>query len=201
MLHDNVPACCTASFFHTFENQSKEALKREIKNACELALRHRKALVHAYTVATQHVANRALEESGFVKVMDVEDYKYPDASRRLYLWAYDLNIMRHAAISAPPAITAPVNPFAQPAPLQPAPTVPRAQAPVRLRQQNGKFMPAIGVEFTLYIDRPIPNTWIDHQFEVFNSITNRWTMRNYDRLRTYNWAAGLGNERRIRRIS
>ena len=201
MYHDNVPSCCTASFLHSFGDQSKEALKREIKAACELALRSRKALVHAYTVATQHVANQALEESGFVKVMDVEDHKYPTHSRRLYLWAYDLNIMRNAANNAPPAITAPVNPFAQPAPLQPAPTVPRAQAPVRLRQQNGKFMPAIGVEFTLHIDRPIPNTWNGHQFEVFNPTTNRWIMRNYDRLRAFNWAADFGNERRIRRIS
>ena len=200
MVHDNVPACCTASFLHNFGGESKESLKLEIKNACELALRCRKALVHAYTVASQNAANQALEESGFVKVMDVEDYKYPTQSRRLYLWAYDLNIMRHAANNAPPAITAPVNPFAQPAPLQPAPTVPRAQAPVRLRQQNGKFMPAIGVEFTLYTDRPIPDTWNGHRFEVFNLRSHQW-IEHGDRLRLHRWIPDLGNERRIRRIS
>lgn len=192
MVHDNVPACCTASFLHSFGDQSKETIEREIKDACELALRCRKALVHAYTVATQREANQALEESGFVKVMDVEDYKYPDISRRLYLWAYDLNIMRHAVVNAPPAITAPVNPFAQPAPW--------AMVPVRLRQQNGKFMPAIGVEFTLYIDRPIPDTWNGHRFEVFNLRSHQW-IEHGDRLGFHRWITDLGNERRIRRIS
>lgn len=200
MVHDNVPACCTASFIHSFWYDTTPTLAIRIKEACELALRSRKALVHAYTTANQTAANRALEEAGFVKVMDVEDYKYPTQSRRLYLWAYDLNIMRHAANSVPPAITAPVNPFAQPAPLQPAPTVPRVQAPVRLRQQNGKFMPAIGVEFTLYINRPLPESWIGHLFEVFNPVTNLWRMHG-DHLRSHGWSRDHGNERRIRRIS
>ena len=195
MIHENVPNCCTASFLHSFGNQSKATLKQEIKTACQTALRSRKALVHAYTVATQDAANQALEESGFVKVMDVEDYKYPDISRRLYLWAYDLNIMRQAVIEAPPAITAPVNPFAQP-----APAVPRAQAPIRLRQQNGKFMPAIGVEFTLYTDRTIPDTWDGHRFEVFNLESHQW-IEHGDRLRLHRWIPDFGNERRIRRIS
>ena len=200
MIHENVPSCCTASFIHRFGHESKAALKQEIKDACDYALRCRKALVHAYTIATQNVANQALEESGFVKVMDVEDYKYPTQSRRLYLWAYDLNIMRRAANNAPPAITAPVNPFAQPAPLQPAPTAPRAQAPIRLRQQNGRFMPAIGVEFTLYTDRPIPDTWNGIRFEVLSPVTGRWNAHG-GQLRGYVWARVFGNERRIRRIS
>ena len=195
MVHENVPACCTASFIHSFGGQNKATLKQEIKDACKRALHCRKAMVHAYTVASQNEANQALEESGFVKVMDVEDYKYPTESRRLYLWAYDLNIMRNAANNVPPAITAPVNPFAQP-----APTVPRVQAPVRLRQQNGKFMPAIGVEFTLYIDRPIPDTWNGHRFEVFNLRLRQW-VEHGDRLRFHRWAVGFDNERRIRRIS
>ena len=195
MIHDNVPSCCTASFLHSFVGGSVATLKQDIKDACEFALRCRKALVHAYTVATQNAANQALEESGFVKVMDVEDYKYPGTSRRLYLWAYDLNIMRHAVINAPPAIIAPVNPFAQP-----APTAPRVQAPIRLRQQNGRFMPSIGVEFTFYTDRPTPDTWDGHRFEVFNLRSHQW-IEHGDRLRLHRWIPDLGNERRIRRIS
>ena len=200
MIHENVPNCCTASFLHGFGHEDRETLKHRIKDACDYALRCRKALVHVYTIATQYVANQALEESGFVKVMDVEDYKYPTQSRRLYLWAYDLNIMRHAADNVPPAITAPVNPFAQPVPLQPAPTAPRAQAPIQLRQQNGRFMPPIGVEFTLYTDRPIPDTWNDLRFEVFNLWAHQWVEHRHH-LRALVWIPELGNERRIRRIS
>ena len=195
MVHADVPACCTASFIHSFGYDTATTLAIRIKEACESALRSRKALVHAYTTANQMAANTALARAGFIKVMDVEDYKYPTESRRLYLWAYDLNIMRQAANNVPPAITAPVNPFAQP-----APTVPRAQAPIRLRQQNGKFMPAIGVEFTLHIDRPIPDTWIGHQFEVFNPVASRWRVHG-GRLGSHVWDRDFGNERRIRRIS
>lgn len=140
----------------------KALMIHDVKEHIQTARKARKAIVQATTTAEQTMGKAVLEACGFTLVMDAEDVKYPNSSKRLYLWALDLNKKAEEAIVVKEA----TNPFQQ----QQKPVEGRSEAPVspsvaaepvavRPRLQNGRFMPAVGETFELDRARPIPTHW------------------------------------------
>lgn len=195
--HEHFPGVCTAhyvfNFGHTRESyaryftpgaagyegaQSIDELKalwtKNLATACNNARQSRKAIVQAYTTEAQELGNEVLAEFGFVRAMVARDVKYPDSSRNLILWAYNLNPEKGAVEVTVDKAANPFQRATTPAVAPPAaPVMPVAAAPEPMLTQSGNPIPDVGERF--YIDRsqPIPATWAPLQIRAVATAMDR----------------------------
>ena len=143
MRIQSMPDTCTARHFYEFllefpeyngqynRREYDERLASQRSNLItqlNLARQSRIVNVFAFLIGTQASSRAQLEELGFTCVSDLNNYKYPDTSRRLFLMVRDMNDWVEPAA---PVVT---NTFVQAAPVvaQPAPNGP-------VRDANGRF--------------------------------------------------------------
>lgn len=137
----NVTGCCTARLIAGFNYEVLADAERDLKHQINRALLNRIVILHAWTTAAQTVGNQALKEAGFNLIMDAFDYKYPEESKRLYLWTLDLNTIKDKKVEVAPA----VNPFQTPPQAQPVAIPARRATP---RKPDGQFV-GYGQEFVI----------------------------------------------------
>lgn len=132
----SVPTVCTAYQICSFAynggvNVAK--LREEVINHLNLSRSHLKVCVFALLTMQQSDNFPVLEELGFVKTFDANNYKYPATSKRLVMFTKDMNGWEPPAKKAPEKTA---NPFHVTAPA-PVPVVnPRDDAPVLVLQDT-----------------------------------------------------------------
>lgn len=141
MRIQSMPDTCTARHFYEFllefpeyrgqytRREYDERLASQRSNLItqlNLARQSRIVNVFAFLIGTQTSSRAQLEELGFTCVSDLNNYKYPESSRRLFLMVRDMNDW---AEPAAPVVT---NTFAQaaPVPVPPAQPWPGPRRPV-----------------------------------------------------------------------
>ena len=126
MRVQGMPDTCTGrhffAFLHNgagkayFDNQAKQ-----IKAQLDEAKRGRIVCVFAFLIGPQTESAKQLEEFGFKCTVDFHNYKYPDTSKRLFMFTRDMNDWEVGKSG----VQDKVNPFAAP---QPAPAIPQPVA-------------------------------------------------------------------------
>ena len=137
MRVQSMPDTCTARHFYEFlqeyplyaaqwtrevyDNQLV-AQRDKLITQLNLAKLSRIVNVFAFLIGPQTSSRAQLEELGFTCVSDLNNYKYPETSRRLFLMVRDMNDWVQPAA---PVVT---NTFAQAAPVPVPPAPPRTTA-------------------------------------------------------------------------
>lgn len=129
---------CTAYQIHSFAYNGgvdQDALREEIIRHLNVSRSHLKVCVFALLTMQQSDNFPVLEELGFVKTFDANNYKYPDTSQRLVMFTKDMNGWEPPAKKAPEKTA---NPFHVTVPdTNPAPVAnPRDDAPVVVLQDT-----------------------------------------------------------------
>lgn len=133
----NVPTVCTAYQICSFDynggvNAAK--LREEIIRHLNLSRSHLKVCVFALLTMQQSDNFPVLEELGFVKTFDANNYKYPDTSKRLVMFTKDMNGWEPPAKKVPEKTA---NPFLVLPATAPTPVAnPRDDAPVLVLQDT-----------------------------------------------------------------
>lgn len=106
-----VHTVCTAYQIHSFAYNggvNVAELREQIIQHLNLSLAHLKVCVFALLTMQQSDNFPVLEELGFVKTFDANNYKYPDTSKRLVMFTKDMNGWEPPAKKVPEKS---VNPF------------------------------------------------------------------------------------------
>lgn len=110
----SVHSTCTARMLHEFFHDGStpdyfRTQKDRIIGLLNTAKAHRIVNVFAFLIeGSQKQSAAQLEELGFTRVADYHDYKYPDTSKRLWLYSLDMNNYQPASQAPKPS----ANPFA-----------------------------------------------------------------------------------------
>lgn len=144
MRVQSMPDTCTARHFYEFlqdwpvyssqwtrdgYDRNLAAQRRDLVDRLNAARLQRIVNVFAFLIGPQTTSKAQLEELGFTCVSDLNNYKYPDTSRRLFLMVRDMNDWVEPAA---PVVT---NTFVAPPVPVPPPQVNRAPGPVPTRRR------------------------------------------------------------------
>lgn len=109
-----MPDTCTARHFYDMlrdyaRDDAFARQEQQIIGQLNLAKNHRIVNVFAFLIeGCQTKSARQLESLGFTRVADYHNYKYPDTSRRLWMYSMDMNNWTHRALTPQQE----ANPFA-----------------------------------------------------------------------------------------
>lgn len=107
-----------------FYKTQLEPLRKELREQLNRAKNERIVSVFAFLIGPQEsIGDFLVKEFGFVRTFDAHNFKYPDTSKRLFMYTRDMNDWVHQGERVK------ANPFAQPAQPTPAPV---AAAPVQV---------------------------------------------------------------------
>ena len=119
-----------------FEKTQLEPLRSELRDQLNRAKNERIVSVFAFLTGPQEsIGDLLVKEFGFVRTFDAHNYKYPDSSKRLFMYTRDMNDWVHQEERVK------VNPFTGSVTMQaaPAPIVTVQQynvAPVQVAEAN-----------------------------------------------------------------
>lgn len=107
-----------------YEENTLAPLRKELREQLNRAKNERIVCVFAFLIGPQEgIGDLLVKEFGFVRTFDAHNFKYPDSSKRLFMYTRDMNDWVHQEERVK------VNPFAQPA--QPTPQPAPVAAPVQ----------------------------------------------------------------------
>lgn len=113
-----VTTVCTGNQLHSFayDYHSPDTFdhqKASILSLLDGAKKSRIVCVFAMLIATQSKSAAQLEELGFVRVFDAHNYKYPDTSKRLWMYTRDMNdwVVGVSYRDTPAVVDVNANPF------------------------------------------------------------------------------------------